>query len=276
MTLLLGILCVIFYFSYTQKSISRNWNEPLKLHFYLINAEDDPEVEKYIANITANDFEPIHRFLKKEARKYQIKTKKLLDIDILPLPKVLPPRLPKTKASMSTFVWSLQLRYWAFKYLPPIELDVANVNMFAFYYKTKPGRELDESTGIQEGLIGIANLFGSQKQQEQNNIVIVHELLHILGATDKYSMYDFQPLFPNGYAKSDQQPLFPQIYAEIMAGRIPTTKTTAKIPTNLFFCMVGKKTASEINWIEKPYIPWHQQKLKEIHILYSELKDRFQ
>ena len=81
---------------------------------------------------------------------------------------------------------------------------------------------------------------------------MAHEILHTVGASDKYNYEDVQPIYPNGYAKPDQKPLFPQRYAEIMAGRIPFNMTQARMPKDLRFCLVGEQTAKEINWITAP------------------------
>ncbi len=84
----------------------------------------------------------------------------------------------------------------------------------------------------------------------KNNVVIAHELLHTVGATDKYSPADNLPLFPIGYADPDRQPLYPQSMAEIMGGRIPVSETQAVIPKSLVQAMIGPQTALEINWID--------------------------
>lgn len=55
----------------------------------------------------------------------------------------------------------------------------------------------------------------------QNDTVMLHELLHTLGAMDKYDMRTNEPLYPDGYAELDLQPRLPQHKAEVMAGRIP-------------------------------------------------------
>ena len=35
---------------------------------------------------------------------------------------------------------------------------------------------------------------------EEKNVVLVHEILHTLGATDKYDSKTSSPLYPDGYA----------------------------------------------------------------------------
>jgi hypothetical protein len=81
-------------------------------------------------------------------------------------------------------------------------------------------------------------------------VVIVHELLHTLGATDKYDPATSQPLFPEGYAEPDAKPLYPQRFAEIMAGRIAVSDDETEMPEGLARVVVGPETAREINWID--------------------------
>ena len=83
----------------------------------------------------------------------------------------------------------------------------------------------------------------------QNNMVMLHELLHTLGATDKYDLRTDQPLYPDGYAQPELQPRLPQKKAEIMAGRIPLSEHHAEMPERLADVVIGPKTAREIGWI---------------------------
>ncbi len=73
-------------------------------------------------------------------------------------------------------------------------------------------------TELQKGLIGIVHTFAQRPMAGSNNIVIAHELLHTLGATDKYDPNTGAPLFPIGFGDPERKPLYPQEDAEIMAG----------------------------------------------------------
>ncbi len=121
--------------------------------------------------------------------------------------------------------------------------------MFLLYFDPAQSKRLAHSTGLQKGLIGRVNVFASGNMAKQNNVVIAHEFLHTLGATDKYDPATNQPLYPEGYADPDLKPLLPQRYAEIMAGRIPLSQTEAETPASLDDALVGSKTAQEINWL---------------------------
>ena len=85
-----------------------------------------------------------------------------------------------------------------------------------------------------------------------NNVVIAHEILHTLGATDKYDLATLAPLYPAGYAEPDREPLYPQSFAEIMAGRYATDEDTFEMPEALDSVLVGDQTAYEIRWVRDP------------------------
>ena len=104
------------------------------------------------------------------------------------------------------------------------------------------------SLGLQKGLIGVVNAFAARDMNAENNVIIAHELLHTVGATDKYDPATNQPRFPEGYGDPEQTPLLPQQYAEVMAGRIAVSKTEAVTPHTLGSVLIGSTTAQEIGW----------------------------
>ena len=67
----------------------------------------------------------------------------------------------------------------------------------------------------------------------------------------EYEPGTLQPLYPAGYADPDAEPRYPQALAELMAGRIPLSATTAEIPRTLDQTLVGPQTAREVRWIEE-------------------------
>lgn len=79
---------------------------------------------------------------------------------------------------------------------------------------------------------------------------MLHEILHTLGATDKYDLSNGIPQYPEGFADSQQQPLYPQLKAELMGGRIAISKNETEIPASLKSVVIGSKTAKEIGWID--------------------------
>ena len=86
----------------------------------------------------------------------------------------------------------------------------------------------------------------------RNRIVITHELLHVLGASDKYNPYNGQPNAPEGLANPGKSPLYPQDRAEIMAGRVAVSAGHWRLPPSLNSCAIGQQTADEIGWSKTP------------------------
>jgi hypothetical protein len=144
-------------------------------------------------------------------------------------------------------LWSLKLRYWVWKndnYPYPEDIQI-----FVLYFDPDKTKTLAHSVGLQKGLIGIVNAFASKKMKKENHVIIAHELLHTVGAIDKYDPITNQPLYPIGYANPDRFPLHPQTKAEIMAGRIAISEREAEQPQKLEQVVLGKTSAYEINWI---------------------------
>jgi hypothetical protein len=175
--------------------------------------------------------------------------KPIISIDTGPEISDLPPVPPPYQDGRFAIArWSLGLRYWAYQHTSSFGLDARHIRMFVIYYKGHSHQTLAHSYGLQKGLIGVVHAFANESQRDQNKVVIAHELLHTLGATDKYDQKGF-PRYPDGYAEPDKDPLHPQQYAEIMAGRMAESDDLAQTPESLGECVIGPKTAAEIKWL---------------------------
>jgi hypothetical protein len=107
-----------------------------------------------------------------------------------------------------------------------------------------------DSLGLSKGLVAIAHLYADAGAQGSNQLVVAHELLHTLGATDKYDRATGQPLEPDGLGDPAQSPRYPQQFGEIMAGRVATNARDAVIPGDLTPMLIGPRTAREIGWAQ--------------------------
>ena len=189
----------------------------------------------------------IEQFLQVEAARNGIFTRPLVIVRKGELIDSIPPPRPESNNVFSIMLWSLQFRYWSYVHTPSVDSPYTQVSMYVIYHRPKRFTKLSHSTGLSKGLVGIVHAFASPLQSKQNHVVITHEFLHTVGATDKYDRYG-EPIFPLGYADQAQQPLLPQKIAEIMAGRIPISSTQSIMPANLDQCTIGPVTSAEINW----------------------------
>ncbi|HNZ57368.1 MAG TPA: hypothetical protein PKL58_08425, partial [Methylophilaceae bacterium] len=81
-------------------------------------------------------------------------------------------------------------------------------------------------------------------------VILAHEMLHTLGATDKYNLATTLPIYPEGFAEPNKAPRYPQDFAELMGGRVPISESQAEIPKSLLQTLVGEVTAKEIGWVK--------------------------
>ena len=248
-TVLMVILIIVGMDTWLAKMRATSWDHPLRVVVYPINADGSEAAAQYIANLNIAQFAGIKQAAKEQAEQYGINLDEPIDIGLAKPINAVPPLPPRDGNVFKIIWWSLKLRLWASK-MDHYDGPTPEVRAFTLYYDPKTNPVLDHSTGLEKGMIGIIKLFATDKMTAENNIVMLHELLHTLGATDKYDLRTNQPIYPYGYAEPKRQPLLPQKKAEIMAGRIPITETRAEIPDSLADVIVGPVTAHEIGWIK--------------------------
>lgn len=245
--ILLFILAVIASSAWHTRTHSVEWQYTLPVNIYLINGDGSPAAAEYLHGLKAEDFKPIEKFMRDEAERYGRSAKASIEIRMGSTIAVSPPVPPSNSSPLEAIAWSLKMRWWAYRNTDT-KGPGPQVKMFLLYSDPALSKRLPHSTGLQKGLIGRVNVFASRDMAKQNNVVIAHEFLHTLGASDKYDIATNQPSFPDGYANPEQVPLLPQKLAEIMAGRTPLTVNEAVTPPSLEDAVIGKKTAQEINW----------------------------
>lgn len=99
----------------------------------------------------------------------------------------------------------MKLRYWAYQNTPDSKSNSDRIRLFVLYHQGQKDQALEHSLGLQKGLIGIIHAFASRKQNKQNAIVMAHEILHAVGASDKYDYRNNQPIYPQGYAQPNKK-----------------------------------------------------------------------
>ena len=141
------------------------------------------------------------------------------------------------------------MRYWAWR-TPELPGAAPDIKLFVVYHDPALSPTLEHSVGMQKGLYGVVNVFADRAMIGSNDVITAHELLHTLGASDKYDPRTSQPLNPIGYAEPAKYPLLPQTHAELMGGRIPLSATESETPDSLRQVVIGPLTAAEIRWTE--------------------------
>lgn len=244
--ILLCIFVFVAFYTKLQRLESTAWIDTLPVFIYPINADQTLQTNAYINSLSEGDFYAVESFLKTQWRQHRqlkfvpvvIKLQKRIELS--------PPAPPSDANILKIMFWSLRLRFWAYQY--GANSDKSVVDIFVRYHQVKEGETLAHSLGLQKGLIGVVNAYADSEYQGKNNIVIAHELLHTVGATDKYDLVTGQPIYPDAFV--DMNVGYKQSRAEIMAGRIPVSKSESVMPESLNQCVLSYKTAVEIGWID--------------------------
>lgn len=247
---LLYVLLFVAVAGWLSRSATTDWDDTLYVILYPMNGDGSALVAEYLATLNQDAFLPIEHFMQREVERYGRDLPQPLDITLGPPIERAAPLPGERPGPFAIMAWSLKARWWAWRATRDDGLPTPDIRVFVRYFTPADGVVLDPSVGLQKGLIGFVNAFADRRMSGSNNVVIAHELLHTLGATDKYDPGDTLPLFPAGYAEPEREPLHPQRRAEIMAGRIPLSPIEAVIPDSLSETLIGPVTAAEIRLLE--------------------------
>lgn len=245
---LLFILATVAQGAWLARRDAASWKDPVIVVLYPINADGTERSEQYLARMDLARFEPMAEFMREQARVYGVPVDEPIELRLAPRIHARPPQPPAPGNAATAIWWSLNFRFWAWRH-DTYAGARAQVRLFLLYHDDRSSPRLPHSTGLEKGLIGLVNVFANPEMTQANNVIIVHEMLHTLGATDKYDLRTNMPLFPDGFAEPQRVPLLPQRFAEIMGGRIPISDLRAEQLRGLHQAMIGPLTAREINWI---------------------------
>jgi hypothetical protein len=248
LALLLGVLGFVALGAWLDRTRSRDWDAPLRVTVYLLAATDDPDVRSYLADLDDASFDAVEDFVAEQAVEYGVTLEEPMRLRVSRAARALPPDPGADPGLASIVLWSLKMRYWAWRVAANDPLPPPDIQLFALYYPGVSGHALPDSLGLSKGLVAVARLFAGSDAADANQVVIVHELLHTLGATDKYDRRNGRPTVPDGLADPLREPRFPQTQGEIMAGRIAVSPVRAAMPEELAQMVVGPATAREIGW----------------------------
>jgi len=246
---LLLVLAVVAQNAWVGRTRTAEWKRSLQVVIYPISADVAGTSGRYIGELRKRAFDPIEDFFRIQASRYDLSLAEPVEVFLAPAILSTPPAAPFGGNTLRIIWWSLELRAWAW-WNDTYKGAKPDVRLFVLYHDPVAGTRLPHSTGLQKGLIGLVNAVGDGEYEGSNNVVIAHELLHTLGAIDKYDPDGNRPIFPDGYAEPQATPRIPQRRAEIMAGRIPISETQSEMPASMRQVMMGSKTAREINWIK--------------------------
>lgn len=248
---LLSVLFVIIASTWMAEKRMAAWERPILVTVYPIAADDRPSTWDFTESVVEADFDPIIEFFAQQAQPYGFSVTPAFRFQLAAASAERPPEPPSQFNTAAIGWWSLKMRWWAWMKDLRDGLIQGDAQMFVLYHGLGGTREMGISVGMRKGRYGIVKAFAKPSAQPTNLVVFTHELLHVLGATDKYVLSTGEPVYPDGFADPTQRPLFPQRRAEIMGGRVPLSSTSSAMPESLAECKIGRRTAEEIGFFNR-------------------------
>lgn len=249
--LLLYVLLFVAVGQFLSDRRSRDWDDTLWVGVWLIDGSGTETTRQYVRSLGADAYAPVEQFFIQQAAAYGLDLDQPFRIRIAGQLEDRLPAIPAQGGILANVLFSLKLRWFVTRLHFTSDEPTPDITLFAIYHDADAIADFDRSTALRKGLIAIANLYASPRSRGSNQMIVAHELLHTLGATDKYDFASNQPAYPGGYAEPNRLPLYPQRTAELMAGRIPLSESEAAIPESLTTVTVGPATAFEIGWTRK-------------------------
>jgi hypothetical protein len=249
-SILLFVLFFVAVSTWLTQARSTNWDNSLWVKIYPINADGSRASTDYIKDLEVRDFAGIESFLSREAARYSVTLDRPVRLELGEPVHEQPPQIGDTPNMLNVVIWSLKMRWWSSSVTNDQDRIDPDVRIFVRYHAPDNAVTLENSVGLRKGMVGIVNGYASRRYRGTNNVIIAHEFLHTLGASDKYRLDTGQPIAPDGLAEPQRTPLYPQRFAEIMGGRIAVAADDSMIPRNLEYAVIGPLTAREISLID--------------------------
>lgn len=242
---LLMILLGVAWSARSARERARDWDGTIQISIFPLNGDGSAATAARIASLRPQDFADIEDFLAASARHYGRGGLQPVRVSLQPPANELPPAAPAASHGPSVVGWSLHMRWWAWR--QPPGRPRADIRAFVVYWDSaRSGGRIPNSHGLAKGQVAVAHVHAARDMQRANAVVIAHEILHTMGASDKYDPATLQPIYPVGYAEPARQPRWPQRRCELMAGRIPLEPASAAQPATLDDCLIGPASAREI------------------------------
>ena len=159
LALLVGVLLFVAVGAWLDRRRSRDWDAPLRVTVYVLTAGDDAESRSYAAALDDDSFDDVESFLAEQAGAYGLPLTEPMRVRVSRAARALPPDPGAEPGLMSVVLWSLRMRWWAWRVAAGDPLPPPDIQLFAIYYPEVTGQPLPDSLGLSKGLVAVARLF---------------------------------------------------------------------------------------------------------------------
>lgn len=255
-SVLLAILFVVGLYAiqdYRSRNARRDWESTVDVAIVLVHVAADTPVEASAVQSLRDRTAALEDRLAVEYARHRLSaTMRPFHFRVVgPVDVAEPPPTPASDGPADLAKQALALSAWLRDVDPRVGIDAKLYDSRIYVAARRP--DSPEHTAVegqseQGGRIGMVRVELDASMVDFTFFVVTHELMHTLGATDKYGP-DGRALLPIGLAEPERQPLYPQRFVEVMARNRPLSATREAIPETLDELAVGPLTAKEIGWV---------------------------
>ncbi len=253
--ILLSILFVVVLYAARDlrgRRERKDWNRTLDVAIVLLHVEGAPPVDPSAVQDVVDRAPALAERLHAEAERWRpgmsapFRFRVFGPVDVASGP-------PKTDASGAIDLAShaIELRRWLSDVDPRAGVEPEHWDSRIYVDARRPAstmRTVVEGQSQLDGRIGVVSVELDASMVDLMLFVVTHELMHTLGALDKYDAAG-RTRIPDGLVEPTLSPLYPQRLAEIMARNRVVSPSREVVPTTLDELGVGRATAVEIGWI---------------------------
>ncbi len=206
---LLLVLAGVGAAAWLDRVSTTSWNQTLWVGIFPLNGDGSEAATRYIEELRVEDFASIESFFAQEAERYGVKVDRPVRVDLYPSPRELPPQLDPRPNRLQVMWWSLKTRLYARRVSDVPGRPRSPIRVFVLYHDPEGERvRCRTRLGMQKGLIGVVHAFADRNMTGSNSIVIAHETMHTVGATDKYDLETGVPIYPGDTASQKRRRAF--------------------------------------------------------------------
>src|SRR5688500_1097500 len=132
--ILLLVLLFVGLNTYFDRVYSTDWDIPLRIGVYPINADGSPVAARYIAALQQQQFTAVEDFFAAQGKHYGIALERPIHFYLGRPVAELPPKLAPQTALPGIMLWSLRTRFWAWRAAEDLPGAPPDVQLFVMYH----------------------------------------------------------------------------------------------------------------------------------------------
>ena len=249
-SLLLAILSAVLLWGATdcyQRQIRTHWQRPLRVALVLVERD---AIDPSTLSLLTERVDELERRLASEYKRHDGRDFTPFSFVVTaPIPIDHPPPTMQEQSLLGLVGDTYRRWRWTRAIDERAGLSASSFDARIYLVMKRAADGLASVEGESElgGRVGVAQVDMEPEMVDFSLFVAAHELMHTLGASDKYGAQG-RALYPGGFAAPERRQLYPQPGAEVMARNVPLSASTERPPSTLSELFVGDTTATEVGW----------------------------